>query len=207
MKEKIKSVALQLFNQNGISVVSMLQISNELGISAGNLSYHYKNKGILLEAIFENLKEESTKFLYPPNEYITLHHFENSMRKFDNIQSKYEFFFNELVHITRVYPKIAKKYEQVNLIRFKEARKLIDYYIETNRLQPENDQIDYNKIIHSIWMISTFWQSQKQIITDPSFTLNKDDFIDFHWNLLMPFLTKTGFTEYQQIKKYININS
>ncbi|CAM1343456.1 TetR/AcrR family transcriptional regulator [Tenacibaculum amylolyticum] len=206
MKEKIKTTALQLFNETGISTVSMLQIAQKLNISAGNLSYHFKNKELLLEAIFEDLKEESTKFLFPPNEYITLHHFENSMRKFDRVQSKYEFFFNELVHITRVYPSIAKRYEAVNLTRFKESRKLIDYYIETDRLKPENEYTNYDKMIHSIWMISTFWQSQKQIITDTDFTLNKGDFIDFHWNLLIPFLTETGLTEYQQIKKYTNTN-
>ena len=39
MKEKIINTAIQVFNDQGLAAVSMKKIADELGISAGNLSY------------------------------------------------------------------------------------------------------------------------------------------------------------------------
>lgn len=203
LKEKIKIKAIVLFNEFGISTVSMLQIADSLSISAGNLSYHYKTKAILLHTIYEDIHKESMEITFAKDGYITLHYYEVVLLGFNQIQRKYTFFFNELVHIARVYPEVMKKYELTNIQRFKEARKIIDYYIETSRLVKEEEMINYDKIIYSIFMISTFWQSQSQVINDKEFLINKCQPIDMLWNLLIPYLTKGGLQEYHQIKKYV----
>lgn len=204
MKTKSKLKAISLFNSNGIANVSMKQIADALNISAGNLSYHYKNKAVLLASIYEDMYAETLDFILPENTYITLFHFEEMMLKFSNLQQRYSFFFNDVVHIIKTYPKIAKQYEQSNLTRFKEARKLIDYYIETKRLKPENDIINYNKTIHTIWMISTFWQAQKLAIQSPKYSTNKCESITMLWQLLLPHLTQKGTEEYLQLKQFVN---
>ena len=58
MKEKIINTAIQVFNAHGLSAVPMKQIAEELGISPGNLSYHFKSKEILLHAIRDRIAEE-----------------------------------------------------------------------------------------------------------------------------------------------------
>lgn len=181
----------------------MLQIADSLSISAGNLSYHYKNKSTLLNAIYEDIHKESIGSITPSDTYITLHYFEVVMMKFNQTQKKFTFFFNELVHIARLYPNIIKKYEHTNIKRFKDARKLINYYIQTGRITKETEAIDYDKFIYSIFMISTFWQSQKQVINSPQFHINKCEPIDMFWHLLTPYLTEVGIQEYHQIKKYV----
>lgn len=205
MKSKIKSTAISLFNANGIANVSMKQVADCLKISAGNLSYHYKNKAILLAVIYTDMYEETLDYILPENSYITLFHFEEMMLKFDDLQQRYCFFFNDIVHIIKTYPEIAKKYEASNLIRFKDARKLIDYYIETDRIIPENDSIDYNKTIYNIWMTSTFWQSQKLAIHTASYTTNKCRSIEMLWSILLPYLTAKGLEEYQQLRKFVKL--
>lgn len=205
MKEKIKIQAISIFNSNGISNVSMKQIADSLGISAGNLSYHYKTKAILLNCIYEEMHASSLGFILPKNSYITLHHFEKMMLQFGDLQFKYSFFFNEIVHIGRNYPNVAKLYTVTTMQRFKEGKTLIDYYIETNRLNPENKQIDYNKLIHSFWMISTFWQSQRQVIKNAEYTINQCHFIELLWNILIPYLTEKGLEEYHQMRKFVTL--
>ncbi|WP_255405206.1 TetR/AcrR family transcriptional regulator [Tenacibaculum sp. MAR_2010_89] len=93
MKNKIKLTAIELFNQQGISTVSMKQIADAIGISAGNLRYHYKDKASLLEVIYNEMYNETLNYILPKNSYITLFHFEEMMLKFDNLQERYLFFF------------------------------------------------------------------------------------------------------------------
>lgn|GEM_PF-1185752 len=49
-KEKILLKAIQLFNDEGVENVTTLYVSKEMGISLGNLHYHYPNRNELLKA-------------------------------------------------------------------------------------------------------------------------------------------------------------
>ncbi|MFD0863566.1 TetR/AcrR family transcriptional regulator [Sungkyunkwania multivorans] len=205
MKEKIIKNAIALFNEHSISSVSMKQIADTLKISAGNLQYHFKNKEALLFKIYEEMHQEALHYILPENKYITLHHFEEMMLKFDDLQQRYQFFFNDIVHIIKKYPSIGKLHETSNLIRFREGRKLIDYYVESGRMAPETDGVDYDKVVFSVWMISTFWQSQRQVIQTSAYQINKCPSIEMLWNLLIPYLSEKGWEEYQQIRKFVKL--
>lgn len=50
-KTKILTAALHLFNQHGLVNVRLQQIANEVGISVGNLAYHYYSKEAIVKAI------------------------------------------------------------------------------------------------------------------------------------------------------------
>jgi AcrR family transcriptional regulator len=56
-REKILQKALALFNQGGESNVSLAQNAAEVDISEGNLWYHFRTKGDLIGALFEELEE------------------------------------------------------------------------------------------------------------------------------------------------------
>ncbi|HWI26081.1 MAG TPA: TetR/AcrR family transcriptional regulator [Stellaceae bacterium] len=49
--------ALHLFNERGEAHVSLAQIANRLGISEGNLWYHFRTKRDLVAALFAELEE------------------------------------------------------------------------------------------------------------------------------------------------------
>ena len=52
-KELIRNTARELFNERGYRAVSMRNIADALGISVGNLTYHYPQKELLMEAIMD----------------------------------------------------------------------------------------------------------------------------------------------------------
>lgn len=74
-KDKIVLKAIELFNRDGVEKVTTLFISKEMGISLGNLHYHYPNRDELIKAIVDQflsemeelsavlLQEELTNFL------------------------------------------------------------------------------------------------------------------------------------------------
>lgn len=61
--ERIQETALTLFNRYGEPQVSTGQLAAELGISAGNLHYHYPSKDGLVNALFDHYVEDLTPLL------------------------------------------------------------------------------------------------------------------------------------------------
>jgi len=65
-KDKILATALALFNNEGEAQVSAVDIASVMGISPGNLYYHYKGKDQIIEALFEDFDEEIRQVLSAP---------------------------------------------------------------------------------------------------------------------------------------------
>ena len=55
-RDRILRMALALFNERGETQVSLAQIADRLGISEGNLWYHFRSKGDLVAALFAQLE-------------------------------------------------------------------------------------------------------------------------------------------------------
>lgn len=56
-RDRILKAALGLFNERGEAHVSLAQIAGRLGISEGNLWYHFRTKHDLVTALFAELEE------------------------------------------------------------------------------------------------------------------------------------------------------
>ena len=54
-KQKIIDLAVDLFNKEGFAAISLQELADELGMSRGNLTYHFKDKKALLQGITEQL--------------------------------------------------------------------------------------------------------------------------------------------------------
>ena len=59
-KEWILETACRLFNEHGSQAVSTKRIAKEMGISPGNLYYHFKNKEEIIRALVQNAMQTFT---------------------------------------------------------------------------------------------------------------------------------------------------
>ena len=63
-KQKILDTSLALFNKQGERNVTTNHIAEALGISPGNLYYHYRNKGMIVSALFDRYQNQLLHMQY-----------------------------------------------------------------------------------------------------------------------------------------------
>ncbi|NRB47928.1 MAG: TetR family transcriptional regulator [Saprospiraceae bacterium] len=202
LKEKILLKAVELFNEQGIASTSPNQIAAALNISSGNLTYHYKTKAILIEAVYEKMHADSEDFIKLSG-YLTLNDFRKIMSSFRDFMQQYNFFFQDLFFILYNYPKVGKLYEGSNLMRLQQGKALFEYYIETGRMIPESEGINYTYLTHNVWMVGAFWNFQSKIFTPGTVFAEPMDLVEMTWYMILPYLTEKGKEEYDQINAFL----
>jgi AcrR family transcriptional regulator len=65
-KDRILQISLQLFNERGERSVTTNHIAAELGMSPGNLYYHFRNKQEIIKELAEQYQHETLKMLALP---------------------------------------------------------------------------------------------------------------------------------------------
>lgn len=108
-RDRILECALQLFNAQGEPNVSTLEIANELGISPGNLYYHFHGKEPLIHGLFDRFEEALMPLLDPPLEvrleaedyWLFLHLIVERM-------AQYRFLFQDLSNLASRLPRLAQ---------------------------------------------------------------------------------------------------
>jgi len=67
-KDKIILASLDLFNEKGERNVSTNHIAAHLGMSPGNLYYHFRNKSDIIYEIFRNYELMVDTYLHVPSD-------------------------------------------------------------------------------------------------------------------------------------------
>ncbi|MNS08290.1 putative HTH-type transcriptional regulator YttP [compost metagenome] len=65
-RDKILETALAMFNAQGVHAVGVRDIARAVGISPGNLAYHFPQKEVLVAALIEQLHTANTTQLVAP---------------------------------------------------------------------------------------------------------------------------------------------
>ena len=108
-RDRILECALQLFNHKGEPNVSTMEVANEMGISPGNLYYHFHGNEPLVLGLLERFQNELTPLLDPPADaqleaqdyWLFLHLIVERM-------AHYRFLFQDLSNLAGRLPKLAK---------------------------------------------------------------------------------------------------
>jgi AcrR family transcriptional regulator len=107
-RQEILSTAKKLFNQRGYRAVSVQDIAGALGISKGNLTYHFKKKEHIVEAIITESPGGPPSAA--PKNFAELDYF------FLNIQQVVQanaYYFWHLTELAQLSPKIHEKQRKI----------------------------------------------------------------------------------------------
>jgi len=202
-REKIVNKALELFNENGYNNITTRHVAKELGMSAGNLHYHFKHTEDLIKYIFSDLKMKMDEMInqFKTTEYVSLDHLFNYTEVTFEILYSYRFIFLNFVDILRKIPEIESQYKELNISRKSEFQ-LIFAEFQKNKIFRENiPEFILDNLVTQIFIIGDNWMAYN------SLTLKLDKKKAFqHYsivflNLFYPFLSYEQQKIYE--KKYI----
>jgi len=197
-KQKILKASIQLFNTNGMANVRLQQIANEIGISPGNLAYHFRNKEAIVEAINDDLYHEASEILSTYRIFPNLMDFDNQLTKYLSFVQKYPFYFLDLLEIERHYPEIRSK-RQVHISKMiSQIRKRFDFNNQRGLIVDEPRAGVYDSTANAIWILITFWAPQN-IVRGVEVPIQTSQFKEMIWNQVYPYFTEKGIAEFEQL--------
>lgn len=153
-KDKILETALELFNTSNTQAATTNHIAAAMGISPGNLHYHYKNREEIIFSLYERMFDE----LFPDTSYIpkTLQELNEQHKKFALISWKYRFFYRELLFLLSRDERLKERFKTDNLAYKKRIEiMLLDFHNKGWMHLPLD-----NMILHlsdTILMFLQFW--------------------------------------------------
>jgi len=190
-KQKIVSQAVKAFNTSGYGAVNMFELAKSLEMSRGNMTYHFKDKEMLLQEIadqlWERLKSERVTKNIPSFE--NLHH---DAQLYYRLQKEYSFIFqdNQVLKKGIIAPRMKLFCQQT----IKDIEVAIAFSIQIGNMKKEQVPGTYKNLARTSWMLMFYWYSQ-QFVSENAQNQDGEKSI---WSLLLPHLTEKGLASFKK---------
>jgi AcrR family transcriptional regulator len=202
-KEEILNVALKLFNERGIDEVKTRDIAKTLGISLGNLTYHFPTKSDIVYALFldwGNKVEEALSKNSGNPEASTLINYYYSVKIIFTVQLEYKF----LVHkrygeIATAFPVAHQFARDFLKIRF-DSWEQLNVQLVSEKLAKKELIEESHAHSHVINMLALYWH-QEFLIYYPELTDQQkiQKALNIFFQSYKPYLTKEGLDELEPL--------
>ena len=162
-KDKILATALNLFNERGERNVSTNHIAAELGISPGNLYYHFRNKHEIVFQLFRAYQQEVQGFMKLPQGRSTT--FQDKVHYLDSILSSmwdYRFLHRDLQHLLQDNDALRDAYRTFSSHTVEAGRRILLRMVDGGILVATPEQVD--ALILNIWVLVISWSSFLQSV-------------------------------------------
>ena len=188
-KDKIIETSVKLFNEKGCLNTSTRHISNELGISVGNLYYHFKNKEENLIEIFlryVNAVFKEISFLNHSQDEIFL------LKNFlvDTLDSniEYRFLHLELNLLLISFSKFKTIMQEQLKLEIKMIKELLYHQMKYGYLKQINE-IEIEFLVSNSWILASSNLSYWNLLSDDIIKNVKKGSLNVYY-LIKPYLTQ-----------------
>ncbi|TDB60385.1 TetR/AcrR family transcriptional regulator [Arundinibacter roseus] len=192
-KQKILEASVRLFNENGIDSVRLQQIAEEVGISVGNLAYHYKNKEAIIESVYEQVFEEFDQIFRNYLAAPTLHDFDNQVTNFYHFFTRNHFYLSEFFKASLTKSPQLQQWQTYVVKMMIQLRSRIQFFVMNGLMLPATQPGQYEQLAEQIWMSLVFYIPKCNMIGQP---LELAHYKKSVWNLVQPHFTSEGTSEY-----------
>ena len=191
-KELIRNTARELFNERGYRAVSMRNIADALGISVGNLTYHYPHKDLLMEDIMN--AELGTLPAAPEPGLSGLNRLLERM-----LESFFEtpFYFNDPALYSSV-PRLQARHAASVEALLGVLRDAIGGCTELGLFVPALSGSRLEQVARLLMLSHTGW-AQHNATWPVSCFISAGEMMQAQWAVLMPYLTPAGQAAYEAL--------
>jgi len=163
-KEKILHAALLLYNEQGIRNITTRHIAASIGMSGGNLHYHFKHTEDIIRDLFNELalaydglmtNAQSVALDLSAIAFLT----EASFK----LVNKYMFIFINFVEIGKWIPEIRETYFQLVQKREQQFLSLFDNLIANGIFRDDIPSSNKHGLVKQFFIINDFWLSHNEL--------------------------------------------
>ncbi len=196
-KEKILRAALSLFNEKGTPVVTTRHIAAHISISQGNLHYHYPNKDVLINVLFENFLDGITSSQRYSNQSMSIEDVLGSMKDNFTLMYKYRFLFIDRDYIWKRQPEIEKTFKSLISRKKTEIRTLLSYYMEDGTVRPDLTPVQIEALLEQFEFIMTCWVHMIPFQSELLQHEIPEYFARFCFRMWFPYLTPEVYSQWE----------
>jgi len=164
-RQRILETAIRLFNEKGTKAVTTNHIAAAVGISPGNLYYHFRSREDIIHAILDMMDEcgfEATKRIESESAPMSLEALERQFKVIQEINWRFRFFKRELPLLIMNDPALK--------VRFKKSHNAILFILRDSiqrsseaGLIKKMDDGEMDLLAHTLWLVILFWLNYLEI--------------------------------------------
>ena len=203
-KDKIIATAIDLFNIHGTKAISTNHIAKEMGISPGNLYYHFRSKNDIIRSISDNFSNELGSVF--KIQLDTISDFSSNLtslfNRFFKIQQSYQFLFLEGVHLTKQDSRLLDNYTNLRSLIKKGYHELLSNLVNIKIMKRQSLNI-IDDLLDTQWIIMWYWINHTILDrnTYDDFQIKKG--IKLSFSIIKPQLTSIGKVAFDRALKVL----
>ena len=199
-RERILEAALRQFNDIGTDQATVRSIAEEIGISHGNLCYHYKNTDVLIEALYDRLVEELEEPVKKSQQpEVGLMEIMKSTETTFRLLYKYRFLLLDFVRIIRRIDPIREKFRNLMQLRRRQFHAAFQHLIAKGLMREEWLPGQYDHLITNMLILGDNWIPNAEIHFDGKGEKVIRYYLEAFLGGLAPYLTGKGVEEYKTL--------
>ncbi len=206
-RDKILATSLDLFNQYGISNVSSKYVSEVMGISYGNLCYHFPKKDDIILQLYLNMQKElDEQFARVQRDIFNFEFMLAGLKDLFEILYKYKFIYLGITKVIRHFETIKKHAQEQNLTRRKTLNTIGTFLVEQGYLKPFESKEEKDMMIHALLMIINSWISDAEVFFHQE-EQKVEYYVKLFFNMVKPLLTEKGLEKFELIYNFFQEHS
>lgn len=164
-KNAILTTALTLYNESGIRAITSRHIAAEMGISPGNLHYHFKTTDSIIIALYSEMVAgfDAMAAAMEKKTDISLNDLREGSEKSFELMYKYRFLFLHFVDITLRIPSIREDYFKLTQNRMDQFMVIFQHLIMRGVFRSDLPDKIFQSLVTQIFIVFDFWLSNNEL--------------------------------------------
>jgi AcrR family transcriptional regulator len=195
-RELILHHALRLFNERGSDATTVRDVAQAVGISHGNLCYHFPNTDALIAALYHQLVDELNAEVEAaaarPAEAFSPSVALASLSASFRMLYTYRFLLLDFVRIMRRIPALRAHYRELTRLRRSQFLGILAQLVEGGWMHPPIYPGQFEDWVEQATLIGDFWIASGEILYEGPEADKISHYARLFATTLVPMLTQRG---------------
>lgn len=161
-RERIVEAALRLFNDDGLAAVTTHRIAAEIGISPGNLHYHFKSKRVIVAWLFRRFEDRLAPCVDAASTATALDDLWLSLHLTFEAIDEYRFAMRDLEVLVKENPELEARAQALTARQLLAARTVCAGLANAGVIEASSEDVEM--IALQIVFTTTCWFSFKRLM-------------------------------------------